>query len=299
VIRSTFAYAVLAAALTAQPLAAADEPPVPSVLEPTSPWNLRYDDEACRLVRTFGTGEAAVAVLFSKYAPGPEMEVLVTGKSLTPRNSIPTYRFLPGGDRIEARTALYGTSEAGLTTWQFSSRILAPERVNDWRHPVPAHETQTAEHLRAAEIDSFELSAGPKLAVVLKIGKLDKPFAALDTCLVDLVSTWGYDPGRQRAIASLPRPKTNPGGWLGFDAYPPDLVLTGKSGKVRIRLDVGTEGRPTKCFVQGATSDPAFEDVSCKALMRRARFEPARDASGQAVPYYWATAVSFVTYSGG
>jgi hypothetical protein len=47
---------MLLAALAAGPLSA-KAPPTPLTLEPSSPWNMHYADDSCRLLRSFGKGD--------------------------------------------------------------------------------------------------------------------------------------------------------------------------------------------------------------------------------------------------
>lgn len=65
----------------------------------------------------------------------------------------------------------------------------------------------------------------------------------------------------------------------------------GQQGRVNVRLLVAATGRPTDCKVVRSYNEPAFDKLACEKLLRYGRFEPALDASGTAVPSYYATTV--------
>ena len=71
------------AALLGAPTVAA--PKELRTLSATSPWNLDYDIESCRLQRVFGEGDDRVVARFIKYGRGLGLEVILSGKSISPR----------------------------------------------------------------------------------------------------------------------------------------------------------------------------------------------------------------------
>lgn len=290
--RLSTAIAVLAS-LTGTSVAGAEPPR----LEPVTAWNLRYDEQACRLVRQFGTGDSAVTLTLAKYSPGSGFELLLSGKQMKSKGASLRYRFVPA-DKFEAEEEpLFGTSPQGVTTWQLSSGLLERRQVDAIaKLPEAARDraNEVAEKSRLDAVSAFEVKSGMERPFVLVTGPLGKAFGALDTCLDDLVSTWGFDPALQRKLASKPKPRSNPGSWISYQDYPPKQLDKDVSGIVRFRLDVGSDGMPTKCVVQAAYSAPEFESATCTILMRKARFEPAKDASGASVPSYWVSSVKWL-----
>lgn len=91
----------------------------PPQLQPATAWNLRYDEQACRLVRQFGTGDSAVTLTIAKYSPGPGFELLLSGKQMKSKGSSFRYRFVPADMFEEEEQPLFGTSPQDVTTWQF------------------------------------------------------------------------------------------------------------------------------------------------------------------------------------
>ena len=75
------------------------------------------------------------------------------------------------------------------------------------------------------------------------------------------------------------------------DDYPSASLRNNEEGVTRYRLDVGADGKVVACTVTGSSGHPALDDASCRLLTRRARFNPAKDSSGQAVGSVWSQSV--------
>ncbi|MGB3379085.1 MAG: TonB family protein [Allopontixanthobacter sediminis] len=254
----------------------------PLELEPSSDWAMNYDMEACRLTRSFGTGEEKVVVQFIRYMPGPGFEAIVAGKMLSPKGKQFEHRFFPGNEPSDERMPLFGEREDGLTVWQFNTGLIPEEELEEMPGEGSALRQRriAREQVRAAEIRSFELLKGVRQPVSLQTGPMDGAMMAMETCMDDLVREWGYDPLVQRERISAPEPKNVPARWIASDDYPSTALRQKLSGTVRFRLDIDETGSVDGCVIQEAFSDPAFQEVTCKLIKKRARFEPAVGADG-------------------
>jgi TonB family protein len=103
----------------------------------------------------------------------------------------------------------------------------------------------------------------------------------------NLVKSWGYDPVEQAAALRPVSPITSPGTWLSGNDYPLNAVMNGHSGLVQFRLDVDAEGKVLGCFILSRTSPDDFADTTCRAMIRRARLQPALDAQGKPIRSYF------------
>ena len=65
---------------------------------------------------------------------------------------------------------------------------------------------------------------------------------------------------------------------IDFD-YPAAAVRAGEQGDVGYRLDVGPNGRVTRCTVTASSGSAILDSETCRMLTARARFTPATDAS--------------------
>jgi len=66
--------------------------------------------------------------------------------------------------------------------------------------------------------------------------------------------------------------------------YPAAALRTEQQGQVDVVLDVSREGRVTGCLVTSSSGSSSLDSTTCALFVRRARFEPARDQSGNAIP---------------
>lgn len=66
--------------------------------------------------------------------------------------------------------------------------------------------------------------------------------------------------------------------------YPPGALAAGVSGTVLVRFHVGIDGRVHDCKVTKTSGSPDLDEVTCRLILERFRYEPTRDASGRKVP---------------
>jgi protein TonB len=72
-------------------------------------------------------------------------------------------------------------------------------------------------------------------------------------------------------------------GLISGDDYPDSAKRNNETGTVRVRLQIGANGRVTGCSVASSSGSPALDSATCRLLQSRARFTPAHDSSGNAV----------------
>lgn len=68
--------------------------------------------------------------------------------------------------------------------------------------------------------------------------------------------------------------------------YPRSAFEAGAGGTVYLRFIVGANGRVTGCTVTRSSGNAALDAVTCRLIMQRFRYRPARNARGKAVPDY-------------
>ena len=101
------------------------------------------------------------------------------------------------------------------------------------------------------------------------------PLAALLLSGLAPASVAAAEPEPARPLATLPT--------LFSDAdYPAAALRNHEQGPVGFRLEVGPDGRPSACSVASSSGSQALDSTTCRLLMERARFRPARDAEGKA-----------------
>jgi len=87
------------------------------------------------------------------------------------------------------------------------------------------------------------------------------------------------------------RPLGNQGDWITHADYPPQAEREGLAGATRVRLDVDGQGVPTRCTIKSTSGSELLDTTTCAKMMERARFRPAVDSAGLAVPAVFETTV--------
>ncbi|MEM7665158.1 MAG: TonB family protein [Pseudomonadota bacterium] len=98
--------------------------------------------------------------------------------------------------------------------------------------------------------------------------------------------TGPYPPNR--ALTPL-----NPGQWVRQDDFRRFNQSRFGNGTIRFTLQVDEAGRVEECIVNASSGSRDFDTATCKALEKRARFEPATDASGNATTATYSSRVKF------
>ena len=90
------------------------------------------------------------------------------------------------------------------------------------------------------------------------------------------------------------RAHANLGTYVHNSDYPDSALRNDEQGTTRFRLSVGTDGRVTDCTVTGSSGSSALDAATCRLTKSRARFTPARDASGNPATDNVASAIHWV-----
>lgn len=76
------------------------------------------------------------------------------------------------------------------------------------------------------------------------------------------------------------RPLNDPGSWVTSEDYPPSAVRQGHDGTVAFKLQIDRAGIPADCAIEHSSGYDELDQQVCTLLVKRARFSPALDASG-------------------
>ncbi len=293
--------AILAVSATG---ARADEK-TPIMLEPSSPWQVNYSDDSCRLARIFGEGEERSVFIIDRYEPGDAFYLVVAGKLIEARGNVASrFEFGPGGLVRDDERQSGELGEFGASTMASDMRLLPTEEAEDSEKErrrfdlkKEAQDTDVFGQLLSAQqeasIEWLEVRRGNRRPVRFALGSMRAPMAAMRKCTDELLTHWGIDLEAHRGLTRAAVPKSNPGNWITSRDYPTDLLRKGAQGLVQFRLSVSPEGKPTQCHIQQSTRPEGFDKAVCDTLMRRGQFEPALGADGQPIASFWRSAVRF------
>lgn len=278
--------AVAAASLTAPPQAAA------ATLPPAGEWQVEKAAESCRLWRAFGSGDQATDFNIYTYGPDDSYRIVLTGKQvMRDRGQAIDARVRFGSeaaDRNLAAVASRSGSDGMLSLLMIGGdpayhfvRGFAPLGGWDWeRVVIPPVE----------DFSSITVETGRMPAITFQLGDMRAPMGQLAQCQDQLASSWGMAPRATPPV--LPDADT----LLERLAMPEGMVLNHVSLIAQIRVTVDPQGRATECVVQSPPLESRQQRGLCRPLLDFARFEPARDADGNAVASLFRVVYSYFMF---
>ena len=236
------------------------------VLQPSGPWKIDYAPNECRLLRTFGTGDTAVTLRFARGAGLDSFDMLIAGKG------IPKFK-----QKVKVKLSL----TPGGAKQEFDAYSMAipgrPERFVRWFDGSPA--------ILDAVTDSQQLDIGidGQYLIAVDFAKGKAALGGLNHCFNELLEVWGIDPAKLKAQALRPIPRTSPGNWVSPGDYPTKALIKEQQGKVVVVLTISTEGKVADCRVVVSSQITELDNTSCRVLVARAHYFPAKDSTGQPI----------------
>lgn len=91
-----------------------------------------------------------------------------------------------------------------------------------------------------------------------------------------------------------PRPRTSPSSWITTDDYPSRAIREGAQGTASFRLEIAPNGTVQGCTITKSSGSDQLDAATCRYVQRRARFDPARDSSGNPVSGRYSSSVQWV-----
>lgn len=270
----------------------------PVILAPSTPWQIDYAEEKCRLVRVFGEGEARHVLFFEQGAPGRSFGMTAAG---------PSFDLLAGPIEIgatfgkstitQAANPYIGNVEKIGTAVIFTYVTFAP--INEQLPDSGADKgsrpgLSSVDAAFASSLDSVTIVGKWRAPITFATGEMGNPMAALNHCAFDLVSSWGLDAEALRNASRNPK-------WTNQNqvtrriaaTYPKKAKREGEIGFFRMRVMIDEGGTVTDCHLEEASQLVSLESPACKEMMR-ATFEPALDAQGKPIRSFYATTVSYI-----
>lgn len=142
--------------------------------------------------------------------------------------------------------------------------------------------------------DILTISSGKSRSIVLSVGDLSEPMAALVACQHDLLAQVGFDLTRIANLRSLPKPANYPGDWVSAFDYPRRALEQGHQGATTFQLEILADGKIGDCTILKSSGHKQLDEASCQAITSNAKFHPAIDKEGNPVP---APYISTTTWS--
>jgi hypothetical protein len=271
-----------------QPVKAAAAQPM--TLKPISPWSIEQSDDTCRLARTFGTAEDPYLLRMRADAPGYKFDITLAGAEISAfqnatERSI-TYgsgAALPFTPMVRGALKTYGPAIVFFNEMTEKRRAYTDETEQPFPNPP-----------LEAGVDRIGVAASNK-RLVLETGPIGAAMDAMRKCMDDVVRGWGLDPAVQstlsRPVTPLNRAEVN--ALVAANDPPAAVRALGGIARVHIRLMVDAMGKPVDCTTWPTDQVPDFKVDACEIMLEKARYAPALDANGVAVPSYFVTSLVF------
>ena len=282
--------ALLVVALTASHSVSAA--PKVQTFTPSKSWNVDYADDSCALRREFVSGEDKVLFEMRQFSPS-DMFSATAASTAFRRGSKPLRaRILPDDKPHDASASTALEYPNGLFGYSWNDSFIPIGTGADKLRVIGSIPDRTA---REKSIQGIELTAGLTRTIVLLTGEMSRPMDAMRKCTDELLTHWGIDAKAHRNLSRQVEAEGQQE-WAKViqEKYPGKMLVREQGGIVRVRLIVGTDGRPTSCHMQVRSQDPTFEKTACEGLMKVARFKPALDATGKPIASYFATSIFYI-----
>lgn len=269
---------------------------VPISLLKTSKWEMRYDEDSCKLFATFGQNENKVVLLISRERPSDYFGIELYGRALSYRGSQVAMEVSFGSAPPMKRAGMPMTMSSGERLPVIKIEGL---RIDGWSGGKDAKNAPQITPTVEAAATSISFTKNGSRRFVLQTGSMAEPLAAMRACTSDLLKYWGFNPALEADLTRGPIPSGSPAGWVQPNDYPTNALFGGHNGLVQFRLDVGTDGVPYGCRILYRTNPDDFADLSCQLLMRHARFKPALDAAGKPKKWFYMNRILWVSGGSG
>src|SRR5205085_8847518 len=251
---------LIAAALVAQPLAAAAQPPAPAPAPargpapaPTfRPWQVDWGQYYCSMIRKAEPGRRfATAFITSPGGTGTSLTLVPEAGQQAP-GDVDTIVLIPAGPSFHV-------SHRDDSRERMTLRRLygLPQ---DFRDALPAS-------------TEMQLRSGAQIRARVPLDGVRAALGALRQCLGEVAREWGID---EAALAALSRrPTTTNTYGITPNDYPTRALREATQGHVIMRIAVSTEGRATACTIVATSGSPEIDHVACSVALQRGRFQPA------------------------
>jgi TonB family protein len=226
------------------------------------PWTVETADSMCLVGRKFSASGSEITLGFRKVATTDNFQILIwrAGKSTK---------------------ASKGTAQLAFDQVKFeASYVTGPVNIRG----MDLTEIATKRSDVGGLVSSKTLNVvADSLATSFNLRGIGGAMKALDDCEKELLASWGLNPANMAAIKT-PASIKNVMSLFSTDDYPGEALRRGEQGISAIRYIVEADGRVRDCHVTVSSGSSSLDAKTCEIHVTRARYEPARTATGEAVP---------------
>lgn len=254
-------------------LATLQAPAIPSTATPlrgSGPWTVEFADKLCAMGRQFAAPSGIVTLVIKAPLVGEE------------------YTFTVASPPDPAKKAALG-----------SAYVVKPDGARAGPFPLSTFTATTKQRVARFSIDGedFKLgSVGSVLTIDLategvisfSVPGMSKALAALELCTRGLRGDFGIDQRILDRVVVKEKSVTPGASIFSPNDYPRDALMSNERGAVGVLAFIEPTGRVSNCRVIESSKSRSLDTTTCNIVIKRSRFDPARDAQGNTlrVPIY-------------
>ena len=228
-------------------------------LQPTGNWIVDYGEVQCLAQRKYGTPGNDL-ILGIRPAPNNETyELIVARTARGPKFAEELKGAVDfGRGPVKAWLLEYQPPNSDLTLYQY--RIS----TNDM------HGAGSPDHV------TFTIKGNPSLDFALT--SVPALLKQLDACTADLQHFWNMGGETDGRISAPARGDVR--NIFKSEDYPAEALYRAQTGESQFLLLIDERGKVAGCHLLKASGVPSLDAMGCQVLLKRAVFQPARDARG-------------------
>jgi len=230
---------------------------------PTDRWIVSFDDSQCVAQRNYGTKEKPVHLILKQPPLGEVMQLAVVedrgaGNPVQYEGSIRFDNLPP----LKLNVLKFEPKNANVRTYLFNVPLT------DF---VAFRSAKSVAFSARGLSEEFALSGAEPLLKVM------------DNCIADLRQVWNVAVSGLETTASIAGPQGSLAKVFSPDDYPPAAMDSMQGGTVRVTVLIDEQGKVADCSIVETSTSASLDGQTCAVIRERARFKPAKDASGKAV----------------
>ena len=249
--------AVLGTAAPAQTAGAAI-----GALAPTTKWQLDYQPTHCVAARDFGPADNSTTLAIRPAPNGDTYELMIVRNGRGPKFA----------------EQLAGTVDFGsgpVKSWVLRISANSPNKV------LHMARVSNAVMAQARTAKSLRFQAGKAVDATMQLASMPALLTGLQNCTADLMKHWNHGGEADGRIAETAKGDMRPL-FTGED-FPLEALQLRQEGSGQFLLLIDEQGKVAGCHLVKTSGIPAFDARACQVIRERAKFKPARDATGKAV----------------
>lgn len=246
-------------------LPAGAQPPQDLQAQPKAKWLVNYAEDRCLASHAYQVGDQQWIVAIEPRPTTTDTSVMI---------AVPEQ----AGDLRRARVFTAGApiSAAGMSL----------DGIDASGRRLYGAALSPAEYARLLSTGSLRVETQGR-SVAFALDQTSAVRRQLESCVQDLLSTWGLTPNQQANLRSFPVTEQGADFYLRGEEARLLTVKFGTTGKATVLVQVGSDGRAKECTVIQSSGDANLDVKTCQIFVDQVRYEAARDRTGKAVeaPY--------------